>query len=77
MNDERKEQARERQASVEAATVVGFWAEDVILLRLDSGRNAYARIAPDLVDRVDVGSCLRVEVDRDGRVLAWEVVEPS
>ena len=76
MNEQRKDQAPERQASGEAATVVGFWGDDVILLRLASGRNSYARAAPHLLERLRVGSCLRVEVDREGRVLGWEVVRP-
>ena len=54
--------------------VVGRWAEDQVLLRLDDGRT-FEVSAPDEVSGFDVGDRVTVYFDAIGRPIGWYLTD--
>ena len=54
--------------------MIGRWADDKVLIRLDDGRVFEAPVPADVSD-FDVGDRADLYFDRDGRVTGWYLPE--
>jgi hypothetical protein len=58
------------RASSARAVVIGRWADDTVLLRMDDGTTVEAEVPEALRDRFEIGDLAELDFDED-RLVRW------